>query len=195
MAKNSKTNYGENASLNVHFGRRVTVPSTWYIAAHVVPKWQPNTAYSVGAFVTPTTGSPNRVYRCTTAGTSGSTEPSWPNIDNATVNDGTCVWTEATDAMEAGNVPSEPSGGGYARVAVPNDTTNWPAASVGQTSNSTDIVFPVATADWGQVAVVSICDAATGGNRWWIGTLVVFRDILNGDQFRIPAGQLTITED
>lgn len=195
MAKNTKTNYGENAVLNVLFGASVAVPGTWYIAAHVVPKWQPNTAYSVGAFVTPTTGSPNRVYRCTTAGTSGSTEPSWPNTDNATVNDGTCVWTEAIDAMEAGTVPNEPSGGGYARVAITNNTTNWPAASNGQKSNGTDILFPVATADWGQVAVVSIWDAETGGNSWWIGTLTVFRDILNGDQLRIPAGQLTITED
>jgi hypothetical protein len=191
----SKTNAGETRVLNVLFGASVAVPTTWYIGAHAVAKWQPSTSYSVGQFVTPTSGSPNRIYRCTTAGTSGSTEPAWPNTDNATVNDGTVVWTEATSAIESGTMPAEVSGGGYARVSVANNTTNFPATTSDTKTNGTDIVFPAATADWGQIALVTIWDASTGGNVWYWATLTVFRDILNGDQLRIPAGQLQITED
>jgi hypothetical protein len=191
----SKTNAGETRVLNVLFGASVAVPTTWYIGAHAVPKWKPSTSYSVGQFVTPTSGSPNRIYRCTAAGTSGSTEPTWPNTDNATVNDGTVVWTEATSAIESGTMPAELSGAGYARVSVANNTTNFPAATGDTKTNGTDIVFPTATAEWGQIALVTIWDASTGGNVWYWSTLTVFRDILNGDQLRIPAGQLQITED
>jgi hypothetical protein len=191
----SKTNAGETRVLNVLFGASQTVPSTWHLGLHAVPRWRPNQAYTVGQFVTPTTSNPNRIYRCTTAGTSGASEPSWPDTDNATVSDGTVTWTEATNFLEAGTFPAEVSGGGYARVAVANNTTNFPATSNDTKSNGTDITFPIATADWGQIALVTIWDASTGGNAWFWATLLVFRDVLSGDQLRIPAGQLQIRED
>jgi len=56
------------------------------------PAWAPNTAYSLGDKITPTTKNGN-VYECTTAGTSGSTEPTWPTSEGDTVTDGTVVWT------------------------------------------------------------------------------------------------------
>ena len=56
------------------------------------PAWQSNTDYSLGTIVRPTT--PNdHVYECTTAGTSGTTEPVWPTTEGATVQDGSVVWT------------------------------------------------------------------------------------------------------
>ena len=57
-----------------------------------VSAWAASTAYSLGAKVKPTTANGN-VYECTTAGTSGTTEPTWPTVDGATVTDGTVVWT------------------------------------------------------------------------------------------------------
>jgi len=49
--------------------------------------WTQNTAKSLGDFAVPTTGNTlNRSYECTTAGTTGGTEP-------ATTNDGSVVWT------------------------------------------------------------------------------------------------------
>jgi len=53
--------------------------------------WQASTAYSLGAVVRPTT--PNGFwYQCETAGTSGSSEPTWPTTDQSTVTDGTVTW-------------------------------------------------------------------------------------------------------
>jgi hypothetical protein len=56
-------------------------------------KWAASTAYSLGALVIPTAGATWWVYECTTAGTSGTTEPAWPTTEGATVTDGTVVWT------------------------------------------------------------------------------------------------------
>jgi hypothetical protein len=56
--------------------------------------WTQNTAKSLGDFVVPTTGNTlNRSYECTTAGTTGSTEPAWNTTIGNTTNDGSAVWT------------------------------------------------------------------------------------------------------
>jgi hypothetical protein len=85
---------------------------------------------------------------------------------------------------------TEISGGGYTRKS-----TTFSAPSNGAVSNSADIVFPLATADWGTVAYVGIRDAATGGNLLYYGPLAVSKVILASDQLIIPAGQLTISID
>ena len=58
-------------------------------------KWAALTAYTAGQFRAPTLARSNgRFYLCTTSGTSGAAEPTWPEAFNATVADGTVVWTE-----------------------------------------------------------------------------------------------------
>lgn len=62
------------------------------------PAWQAATAYPLtqilgqGVFVKPSVFD-NRIYRVTTAGTSGGTEPVWNTTIGATTNDGSVVWT------------------------------------------------------------------------------------------------------
>jgi len=90
---------------------------------------------------------------------------------------------------------TEVSGGGYARVAVTNNTTNFPAASNGTKSNGTTITFPTATADWGTVVAVGIFDASTGGNLLFWANLSTSKTIQNGDTAQFAAGSLTFTED
>jgi prepilin-type N-terminal cleavage/methylation domain-containing protein len=57
------------------------------------PKWGQFTIYSIGNFVVPATKNGHR-YRCTTAGTSGASEPTWPTTKAGTVVDGSVTWTE-----------------------------------------------------------------------------------------------------
>jgi hypothetical protein len=90
---------------------------------------------------------------------------------------------------------TEVSGGSYARVAITNNTTNFPAASGGSKSNGTDITFPTATADWGTVVAFGIFDLSTGGNLLYWATLTTSKSILNGDTAKFTAGNITITED
>ena len=85
---------------------------------------------------------------------------------------------------------TEVSGGGYARQAV-----SFSAAANGQTSNSADITFPVATANWGTITHIALFDAATAGNMLWYGALSASKTIQTGDQFIIKAGNLTCSLD
>ncbi len=55
--------------------------------------WQASTAYVIDDIRQPTT--PNdHYYKCTVAGTSGATEPTWPTTPGGTVVDGTVTWQE-----------------------------------------------------------------------------------------------------
>lgn len=72
---------------------------------------------------------------------------------------------------DAGTV-TELSGSAYARVAVTNNTTNFPAATgtIPTTkSNGTAITWPTPTAGWAAVHAIGIYDASTSGNLlWWL---------------------------
>tara|TARA_A100001201_G_scaffold18706_2_gene21105 strand:+ start:792 stop:1685 length:894 start_codon:yes stop_codon:yes gene_type:complete len=66
-----------------------------------VAAWAASTAFSVGDIRRATTDQPSGLFfRCSTAGTSGSSEPAWPNMVGDTVTDGTCVWTGIASAYE-----------------------------------------------------------------------------------------------
>ncbi len=58
--------------------------------------WIADTAYSLNDTVVPTTGGVVE-FRCTTAGTSDSSEPTWPSEVGETVNDNDVVWTVSFD--------------------------------------------------------------------------------------------------
>jgi hypothetical protein len=68
---------------------------------------------------------------------------------------------------------TEVSGGGYGRVAVTANGTNFTAAaSIGDTvPNALPISFPIASADWGTVTAIGIFDQSSGGN------LILWKDI------------------
>ena len=90
---------------------------------------------------------------------------------------------------------TEVSGGSYARAAVTNNATNFPAASGGAKSNGTAITFPMATGSWGTITSFGIFDAASGGNLLAWGALSVSRAVVNLDIVYFPAGDLDITLD
>jgi len=74
------------------------------------------------------------------------------------------LWTATLSDASTGSTAGEPSGGSYARAAVTNSGANWDAVSGGATANTNLIAFPMATASWGTVTYVGICDASTAGN-------------------------------
>lgn len=91
---------------------------------------------------------------------------------------------------------TEVSGGSYARVAVTNNATNFPAASAGAKANGTAITFPAPTANWGTVVAFGIFDAASAGNLIAWGALTVNKTINNGDAApSFAVGDLDITLD
>lgn len=54
-------------------------------------KWQTLTAYPVGERISPTRD-PSKVFICTIGGTSGASEPDWPDVVGNTIADGTATW-------------------------------------------------------------------------------------------------------
>lgn len=83
----------------------------------------------------------------------------------------------------------------YARVAVTNNPTNFPAAVAGAKSNGAAIDFPEAGASWGNCVAFGIHDAATAGNLLFWNTLVTSKTIDVGDTARFKAGDLDFTEN
>ena len=61
--------------------------------------WQPSTSYTVGIIIRSPSLPAGCVATCTTAGTSGTTEPKWTPY-GTTVTDGSCKWKVNTDSQD-----------------------------------------------------------------------------------------------
>jgi hypothetical protein len=166
-------------------GQSFTPPANLYFGL-ILGKgaWAATTAYSVGDLVIPTVGN-GRIYRCTTAGTSGSSQPTWPTTRGGTVSDGGAVWTEASNTIEAGTF-SEPNSGGYARVQLTASLAAWAgtqgagttvasSGTAGQStgSNNGAVAFPTSSAAFAnggltQIIGVAVWDASSAGNLLFV---------------------------
>jgi hypothetical protein len=92
---------------------------------------------------------------------------------------------------------TEVSGGSYAALLIDNDSSNFPAAAAGSKSNGEEWDFGEATGDWGTIVFAAVCrDEVTldAGTIVYGGPLVTPREVLDGDEFRIPIGGAIFTE-
>lgn len=96
------------------------------------------------------------------------------------------LYTVAPTASGGG---TEVSGGNYGRQLV-----TFSAPVNGQTSNTADIVFPVATGSWGTITSFALLDNSSGGNMLYFGTLSSSRLVQASDQVKFPIGQLAVLE-
>ena len=92
------------------------------------------------------------------------------------------------------DVGTEVSGGAYARQAV---TFGAPAQIGGKATikNSVEIVFPVATADWGIIVSVGVRDLLTVGNLLYYGPMTAPKTIGNTDQLKFAVNALVLDLD
>ena len=152
--------------------------ANWYCsptAYNSVAQWAASTAVTVGLIrrqlAAPATGS-ERCFRCTTAGTTGASEPTWVLTKGATTADGTAVWTEITgQAIYNGDGGGTLLGAPFARLYPVLGTTGWVAAG--------DVVF---------------CDA-TSGETWTTAvayqTLAVSVSVLSASLTSVPPTAVT----
>lgn len=105
--------------------------------------WTANAATTLNNFYVPVAGSTLFDYQCTTAGTNGATEPTWPTVAGQTVTSGTAVYTAVTKMMKVD------SNGGY-----------WTAANNLGSAQSTGI----ATVDGATYRVVYTLSGYVGGS-------------------------------
>ena len=99
-----------------------------------------------------------------------------------------------TTIADAGTGITEPSGNGYARKGVTNNTTNFPSAVAGAKTNGADITFDPASGSWGTVTDFFIADALSGGNILAYGVLGTPKAITSGDTAKIASGALSLSQ-
>lgn len=194
-------------------GQAFTPPATVYVALLICSKGPlaRSTAYASGDTVSYVAADgANHLYKCTTAGTTAASAPSYPGNPGEAITDGTAVFTEQSDALAAGTAEVEPSGGSYARVAVACSLANWSGtqgagtttASSGSTaaiSNNNAITFTTPTANWesagAEIWGFATYDAATSGNllRW--GGLTADQIINTGNSVSFAAAALALHFD
>lgn len=96
------------------------------------------------------------------------------------------------DPTDAGTGATECSSGtsygAYARVTLP---ALMGTATSGYINNITDIVFPQAIANWGDITHIAVMSSATGGTMIVFASLAATVTINNNEQFRINASNLT----
>jgi hypothetical protein len=171
--------------------------------------WTASTAYVIGDVVVPhanMTGAGGKFLRCTTAGTTGTTNTLAVPAVGSTLTDNTVTWTAvsgipcwtqyymglytATPSDTGGG--TEVTGGSYARVLVNTSLSAWAgtqssasttasSGSTGTTSNNAQITFPAPTANWGTITSFGIFDKLTGGNLLFWGALNNNKTVNNGD--------------
>ena len=103
------------------------------------------------------------------------------------------LWTASLSDSSTGSTAGEVSGGSYARQSVSNNSSNWDASSGGATANTNLISFPMATASWGTVTYVGICDASTAGNLIAYAQLTAPVSVSQYDTVIFQPGDLDIT--
>jgi hypothetical protein len=219
MGTAQASDYLENLLVDgLYRGGCLTTAGAAGSSAVVKGLWTATTAYVIGDIVVPhasMTGAGGKLLRCTTAGTTGSTNTLAVPNPGSTLADGSVTWTAiatipALNQTYIGLLTAAPSdtgggtevtGGSYARVALPHTlaamagtqaaaSTTASTGTGGATSNNAAITFPAPTAGWGTVTHYGEYDSPTGGNLITWDALAASRTILNGD----PAPSFAIAQ-
>lgn len=102
------------------------------------------------------------------------------------------------DPLDTAAGLAEPSGNGYARVAVVNDTNWWRASAAGVKQNSAELTFPEASGSWGTLTHVGIHTHATSTGvacLWGSGALGTSKAVTTGDTPRFQTDSLQVNLD
>ena len=87
------------------------------------------------------------------------------------------IGLSTTAINAAGTGVTEPTGGGYKRVAVTNNKTNFTDSTGGIVQNKVQFEFPESTTVWGTITHVFIADSLTGGNILYYDALTTPRTV------------------
>ncbi len=102
------------------------------------------------------------------------------------------LFTTAPNADGAGWV--EVVAASYARVAVTNNATNWPAATNRQKTNGLRIDWGTPTEAWGTAVSIGLFTTATGGAPLYFGAIGTPEALIAGRPVYADPGALVVTE-
>jgi len=108
------------------------------------------------------------------------------------------LWTSALDDTSTGATAGEAAYTSYARVAITNNATNWPAATGSTTatkSNANAITFPASTGGTSTVTYMCLVDSASGAGNIYYWCTVTSVTVNSGDTPQIAASAFSVVED
>lgn len=166
---------------------------TVYVALIVCTAGQSPRSTAVTTGQTTVPASPNGfMYRCTTGGTTGSTEPSWNTATSGgTTTDGTATWTEMTPDFQASNsnvTGAEASYTGYARKAL---SGLMGSSSSGNATDTSAINFAACTGGSNVLGAWYTYDASTSGNPLRFAALTATLAVSDGITPGFPISDFT----
>lgn len=98
-----------------------------------------------------------------------------------------------TNPSENGSSLAEPSGNAYARIQTSAD--NWNVALDGSVDNACELVFPMATGNWGTMTYFVLFDETANGNMLAYGVLSPSKPVGSGDIAKFATGDLVLSLD
>jgi len=113
---------GESAQVDLRLAYQVFGPGA--TMSPVKRRWQASRAYALGDKIIPTTPNGHH-YQCTTAGTSGASEPAWPST--GAVSDGGVAWTRQGAGFKHLALSVSPPGAAHYRFDVDSAALQIPA--------------------------------------------------------------------
>lgn len=102
-----------------------------------------------------------------------------------------------TETSTGANCNELANTGSYARYPNASGDVFWSHEVHGSGNNIAQVTFTQATADWGYVSGIALVNSSTygAGDIIFYGSLVTPRIVLNGDQFKFNALNLTCVVD
>lgn len=198
------SNYLANAhALREFEATAFTDPATVYVALLLCTNGPlaRSTAYALNNTVSHVAADgQNHLYECTTAGTTASTAPTYPGAPGEAITDGTAVFTEQSINLKANSGLVEPTGGGYARLSVATNSTDFAVSGNGNIiKNAVVLTFVDPTAPWETAPAEfwgwATFDAATAGNLLRFGGLTADQIINTGNTVAFAVGAMTYNLD
>lgn len=108
------------------------------------------------------------------------------------------LWTSALDDTSTAATAGEAAYTSYARVALTNNATNFPAATGTTTAtkqNGTAIAFPASTGGSATVTYFAIVDSASGAGNILFWCTVTSTTVNSGDTPQVNANAFSVVED
>jgi hypothetical protein len=139
----------------------------------------------------------------------GATDARERTIADSQFGGGATTWAPATWYLglstttpnDDGSGFTEPTGGSYARVAITNNATNFPAAvtssdGVTTKTNGAKFTFPNPTGTWGAIVYYGFFTASTGGTAQYVAPLDAGITVRNGNTpVEFDVSQLSMSFD
>ena len=198
------SNYLANAhALREFEATAFTDPATIYVALLLCTNGPlaRSTAYALNNTVSYVAADgQNHLYTCTTAGTTAATAPTYPGAPGEAITDGTAVFTEQSINLKANSGLVEPTVGGYARLSVATNSTDFAVSGNGNIiKNAVVLTFVTPTAPWqtspSEFWGWATFDAATAGNLLRFGGLTADQIINTGNTVAFAIGAMTYNLD